>query len=87
MNYVQNGLISVFFVNSLHCNVCTEGRPAEFSVSKVDYNRINEIVLKWVEVEKAFIIKCFTIIENIVFSHLFMTVEERYKFPTPSAKN
>jgi len=33
---------------------------------------------KWMEIEKRFIVKCFTMLEDRVFSHISMTAEERY---------
>lgn len=36
------------------------------------------MVPSWHELEKLFIAKCFTILENRIFSHLSMTAEERY---------
>ncbi|MEJ0057663.1 MAG: Crp/Fnr family transcriptional regulator [Bacteroidota bacterium] len=43
-----------------------------------DYNRIAEKVPKWPELEKQFIVRCFTIMENRIFAHLSMPAEERY---------
>jgi CRP-like cAMP-binding protein len=50
-----------------------------FSVSKADYKRIGEVVPRWNEIEKQFLIKCFTTLEERIFSHLSMTAEERYE--------
>jgi hypothetical protein len=33
---------------------------------------------KWNELDKIFITKCFTILEERIFSHLYMTAEERF---------
>jgi CRP/FNR family transcriptional regulator, anaerobic regulatory protein len=49
-----------------------------FSISKTDYQRIGELVPKWHELEKQFILRCFVILEERIFSHLSMTAEERY---------
>ncbi len=49
-----------------------------FLISKTDYQRIGEIVPRWAELEKLFLIKCFTTLENRIFSHLSMSAEERY---------
>ena len=50
------------------------------SISRDDYNRIAERVPKWPEMERQFIINCFTIMENRIFAHLSMSAEERYAF-------
>jgi hypothetical protein len=34
----------------------------------------------WYELEKMFLIRCFTFIEERIMSHLSMTAEERYHF-------
>lgn len=43
-----------------------------------DYNRIAETVPKWPDIEKRFIVKCFTIMENRIYAHLSMSADERY---------
>jgi CRP-like cAMP-binding protein len=48
------------------------------TIHKDDYNRIAEIVPKWPEIEKQFIVKCFIMMENRIFAHLSMPAEERY---------
>lgn len=49
-----------------------------YTISRADYNRIGKMVPKWRELEKLFITRCFTILEDRVFAHLSMTAEERY---------
>ncbi len=51
-----------------------------YTITKNDYKKIGDIVSKWNELEKIFIIKCFTILEDRIFSFLSMTAEERYNF-------
>ncbi len=51
-----------------------------FSISKTDYLRLEKILPKWSFLEKLFIIKCATFMEDRIFSHLSMTAEERYDF-------
>jgi CRP-like cAMP-binding protein len=50
------------------------------TINRDDYRRIGSLVPKWHELEKLFIAKCFTILEDRIFSHLSMTAEERYDF-------
>lgn len=49
-----------------------------FTIHKADYERIAETVLRWAEIEKHFLIKCFAIMEDRIFGHLSMSAEERY---------
>lgn len=49
-----------------------------YTIKRSDYNKIESIEPKWFDFEKMFIIKCFEMVENRVFSHLSMTAEERY---------
>lgn len=50
-----------------------------FIITKEDYNKIGNLVPKWAELEKLFLVRCFTILEDRIFAHLSMTAEERYK--------
>jgi len=49
-----------------------------FTIDKKDYKRIGNLVPQWHELEKMFIAKCFTILEDRILTHLSMTAEERY---------
>ncbi|MBB6274128.1 CRP-like cAMP-binding protein [Pedobacter cryoconitis] len=49
-----------------------------YTISKEDYNKIGKILPRWQEFEKLFITRCFTTLEDRVFTHLSMTAEERY---------
>jgi CRP/FNR family transcriptional regulator, anaerobic regulatory protein len=53
--------------------------PVEmFTISKRDYQNLGKVIPGWHELEKLFIAKCFTILEDRIFSHLSMSAEERY---------
>ena len=47
-------------------------------ISKENYNKISTKVSRWDKLEKMFLAKCFTILENRVISHLAFSAEERY---------
>lgn len=51
-----------------------------FTISKKDYLQLERMLPKWSQLEKLFIIKCATFMEDRIFSHLSMTAEERYDF-------
>ncbi|WP_344830340.1 Crp/Fnr family transcriptional regulator [Chryseobacterium ginsenosidimutans] len=48
------------------------------TITKKDYHQLCKEFPKWNEIEKKFIVKCFAMIEDRIFSHLSMTAEERY---------
>ena len=51
-----------------------------YSITKTDYEIIGTLVPKWHELEKLFMVRCFLILEERIFSHLSMTAEERYNY-------
>lgn len=50
-----------------------------YTISQEDFRRLGAEIPNWRTLESQFIAKCFTILENRVFSFLSMTAEERYK--------
>jgi len=48
------------------------------TISKDNYNKISTIVSTWDKLEKMFLAKCFSVLENRVISHLALNAEERY---------
>ncbi|WP_425639638.1 Crp/Fnr family transcriptional regulator [Algoriphagus yeomjeoni] len=49
-----------------------------YTISGTAYRSIGSLVPNWHELEKLFIAKCFTFLEDRIFTHLSMTAEERY---------
>lgn len=49
-----------------------------YTINGADYRTLGDSVPNWHELEKLFIAKCFTILEDRVFTHLSMSAEERY---------
>lgn len=49
-----------------------------YIIDSKDYRRIGQIISSWTELEKLFIAKCFTVLEDRIVTHLSMTAEERY---------
>lgn len=49
-----------------------------FAISKTDYARIAQVIPKWPDIEKTFIARCFTVLEERVMTHLSLSAEERY---------
>ncbi len=50
-----------------------------YTIDREDYRAIPQIIPKWHELEKLFIARCFTLLEDRIFSLLSMTAEDRYK--------
>lgn len=50
------------------------------TIDKKDYLELDRMVPRWQTLEKFFIARCFTILEDRIFTHLSMTAEERYHF-------
>lgn len=50
-----------------------------FVIESEDYRKIGQVLPRWLELEKLFIAKCFTVLEDRVLQHLSMTAEERYQ--------
>ncbi len=48
------------------------------TITRDNYLKLCSELPRWNEIEKKFIIKCFAMIEDRVFSHLSLTAEERY---------
>ena len=49
-----------------------------YEMESQDYQKIGQVIPRWKELEKLFIAKCFTVLEDRIISHLSMTAEERY---------
>ena len=49
-----------------------------FVITKEDYDRIGSLVRGWNDLEKMFLVRCFSILEERVVSFLAMSAEERY---------
>ena len=49
-----------------------------YKIDSMDYQRIGQVVPGWTELEKLFIAKCFTVLEDRIVTYLSMTAEERY---------
>jgi CRP-like cAMP-binding protein len=48
-------------------------------IDQADYARIGTLVPEWPELEKRFIAKCFTVLEERVLMHIALSASERYE--------
>ena len=76
--YFVTDLSSLIFDSPSRWTIQALADTELYTISKEDYKKIGSLVPKWHELEKKFIAKCFTILEDRIFSHLSMTAEERY---------
>ena len=78
--YFSTDLSSYVFENPPRWTIQALVDSEIYTITKEDYKKIGNIVPKWNELEKLFIVRCFTILEDRIFSHLSMSAEERYNF-------
>jgi CRP-like cAMP-binding protein len=50
-----------------------------YVIERKDYQNISLEIPRWTELEKLFIAKCFTVLEDRIIQHLSQSAEERYK--------
>lgn len=78
--YFITDLSSLVFDAPARWNIQALTDAELYSISKSDYRKIGQLVPQWHELEKLFIAKCFSMLEDRIFSLLSMTAEERYHF-------
>ncbi len=78
--YFVTDLSSFVFENPARWTIQALVDTELYTINRKDYNRIGTLIPKWYHLEKLFIVKCFSIMEDRIFSHLSMTAEERYNF-------
>lgn len=78
--YFVTDLSSLLFESPARWTIQALTDSVLYTINAEDYKKIGKVVSKWHELEKLFIAKCFTTLEDRIFSHLSMTAEERYNF-------
>lgn len=76
--YFVTDLSSFIFENPCRWTIEALVDTEIFVINKDNYNKIGKLVHKWYELEKLFLVRCFTMLEDRIFSHLSMSAEERY---------
>jgi CRP-like cAMP-binding protein len=76
--YFVTDLSSLLFESPARWTIQALTDSVLYTINREDYKTIGNLVPQWHELEKLFIAKCFTILEDRIFSHLSMTAEERY---------
>lgn len=77
-NYLITEIAGFFFNQPNRWSIQAFTDVELLTLSKNNYLKLCQEFPKWLDIEKRFIVKCFAMIENRVFSHLSMTAEERY---------
>tara|TARA_R110000744_G_scaffold59805_1_gene124158 strand:+ start:3001 stop:3579 length:579 start_codon:yes stop_codon:yes gene_type:complete len=77
-NYLITEVMGFFFDKSNRWNIQALVDTSLITISKQNYLKLCNEFPKWNSLEKEFIVKCFVMIEDRVFSHISMTAEERY---------
>ncbi len=76
--YFVVDLSSFIFKQSARWNIQALTDCEIYVIESKDYQIIGQVIPRWPELEKLFIAKCFTVIEDRVLQHISMTAEERY---------
>lgn len=77
--YFVTDLASMVFDTPARWNIQAITDAELFTIDKKAYRQLGKEIPDWHHLEKLFIAKCFTILEDRIFSHLSMTAEERYQ--------
>lgn len=76
--YFVTDLSGLVFENTARWNIQALTDCEVFVIEKKDYDNIKNLVPEWLTLEKLFITRCFTAMEDRIFSLLSLSAEERY---------
>ena len=76
--YFITDLSSLMFQSPARWNIQALTDCEVYTIDRENYNNIGRVLPQWHELEKMFIAKCFTTLEDRVYTFLSMTAEERY---------
>ena len=79
-------LSSIVFNTNSRWNIQALTDCQFYTITRANYNKINELLPAWQVLEKQFIAKCFLVLEDRVFSFLSLSSEERYNLLFQSKK-
>lgn len=78
--YFMTELASFFYNQPSRWNIQALTEVELWSIGKQDYEQLHKLMPKWADIEKQYIIHCFTTLEGRIFGHLSMSAEERYHY-------
>ena len=76
--YFAVDLSSFHFGNTARWNIQALTDCELYIIDKKKYQKIKQIIPTWAELEKLFLAKCFTVLEDRIVTQISMTAEERY---------
>lgn len=76
--YFAVDLSSFVFQQTARWNIQALTDCELYVIDNKDYQKIGQAIPRWTALEKLFIAKCFTVLEDRVLQHLSMSAEERY---------
>ena len=79
-------LSSIIFNSNSRWNIQAISDCQFYTITKANYDKLNDLLPTWSILEKQFIAKCFLILEDRVFSFLSLSSEERYNLLFESKK-
>lgn len=77
--YFVVDLASFVFAKPARWNIQALTDCELYVIDSADYQKIGQVVSRWAALEKLFIAKCFTVLEDRVLQHLSLSAEERYE--------
>jgi len=78
--YFIADLSSLLFETPARWTIQALTNASLYTISKEDYEKLGVLLPKWHELEKLFIAKCFTSLEDRIHNHLSMDAEQRYNY-------
>ncbi|GAB2792992.1 Crp/Fnr family transcriptional regulator [Rhabdobacter roseus] len=78
--YFLVDLASFFFHQPARWNLQALTDCELFVIDQAKYQQIGREVARWPQLEKLFIARCFTVLEDRIVMHLSMNAEERYRY-------
>lgn len=76
--YFGTDFSSFFFGSPSRWTIQALENTELFIITKEDYTKIESLVPNWTELERTFLIRCLTMMEDRIHNHLSMSAEERY---------
>jgi CRP/FNR family transcriptional regulator, anaerobic regulatory protein len=76
--YFCTDLASFMFGTSARWHIQALTDLSIYTITIDNYKLIANHVASWPEIEKMFLVKCFTLLEERIYSHLSMSAEQRY---------
>ncbi|PSR56751.1 Crp/Fnr family transcriptional regulator [Adhaeribacter arboris] len=77
--YFVTDLAGIIFHQPTRWNIQALTNCELYTIQKTDYNNLGQLIPEWHHLEKLFIARCFTFLEDRIFALLSMTAEERYR--------